>query len=233
MPIALLPDGDIGLLPDGDIATIGAPTPAETVPWPGNPIPQYSAADYLTAFLGALPRGRAWPKLLESISARVLAGLTPGYVRHNAAAIALVTDAFPANTVNLLSAWQASLGLPDWCDSDPETLAAQQRAVVARFAGSGGQSVSYFISVAAALGYTVTITEFAEWSFGMRFGMPMSGPGWANTWQVNAPGFSVQAFACGATCFGEPFRSWGNTALQCTLRRLAPAHTTLIFSYGG
>ena len=199
--------------------------------WQAAPIPQYAASDYLAACIGALPRGRAWARFFGSVMAQVLSGLMPGYVRNNADAIALVADAFPATTVRLLPEWEASLGLPDICDSDPETLSRRRQNVVTRFASGGGQSVAYFVNVAAALGYEITITEFAPFRCGMPLGLPLSGEGWAHVWQVNAPGYSVQHFTCGASVMGEAFSSWGNTILQCTLLRFAPAHTTLIFSY--
>ena len=30
---------------------------------------------------------------------------------------------------------------------------------------------------------------------------------------------------------GEPLRSWGNNLLECTMERIKPAHTVLIFAY--
>jgi uncharacterized protein YmfQ (DUF2313 family) len=29
----------------------------------------------------------------------------------------------------------------------------------------------------------------------------------------------------------DPLAAWGNTLLECVMRRLKPAHTTLLFSY--
>ncbi len=231
MAILLGTDGDVIGGTDGDELVSGAS--AASVPgvaWQSVPIPQYGAADYLAAFLGALPRGRAWPRFVSTILVQVLSGLMPGYVRNNADAIALVADAFPATTVNLLPEWEASLGLPDLCDSDPETLARRQQNLAARFAAGGGQSIAYFTGVAAALGYSITITEFAPFRFGGTMAQPLYGDGWAHVWQVAAPAFAQTPLRFGA-CMNEPFETWGNTALQCTLRRLAPAHTTVIFSY--
>jgi uncharacterized protein YmfQ (DUF2313 family) len=221
--------GAIGSLEIG-VGAIGAGN-VTAAPAQSSAIPQYTAANYLSAFLNALPRGRAWPKSLGSVCAQVLAGLAPSYVRNNGDAIALIKDAFPATTVNLLPEWELSLGLPDPCDTDTQTLAVRQANVVARFAYNGGQSIRYFVGLAAALGYKITISEFSHWVFGMPFGMPMTGDGWTNVWQVNSPTFSVKYFTFGASNFGEAFATWGTNSLQCTLRRLAPAHTTVLFSY--
>ena len=61
-------------------------------------------------------------------------------------------------------------------------------ALVARIAAQGGQSSAYYIQVALALGYTITITEFQTAQFGVStFGLPFYSNAWANAWQVNAP----------------------------------------------
>jgi uncharacterized protein YmfQ (DUF2313 family) len=155
----------------------------------------------------------------------------PSYVRNNASAAALVVDAFPSTTVELLPEWEQSLGLPDLCEAQPQTLQQRQAAVLARFVGAGGQTISYYTSVAAALGYAVTITEFPTFRSGLSTSGSPCGDAYANAWQVSAPTFTVSYFRSGASGSGEPLQTYGNTALQCTLRRLAPAHTTLIFSY--
>ena len=194
-------------------------------------IPQYAAADYLAAFLADLPRGRAWPRWPGSVLSTVCAALVAVYARHNSRAVALVVDAFPTTTLELLPEWEATLGLPGQCDLGPQTLQQRQRAVASRFVASGGQSIPYFTAVAAALGYDITVTEFASFVAGRgRAGTPC-GDAFANAWQINAPGYTVLNFRAGASTAGEPLASWGNTTLQCVMRSLAPAHTTVLFAY--
>jgi uncharacterized protein YmfQ (DUF2313 family) len=190
----------------------------------------YTAPDYLAAMLALGHRGRAWPIEPDTVRAAAMTGLTGAYVRSGARAVNLITDAFPKTTIELLPEWEKSLGLPDICETDASTLQSRQAAVTARFVAAGGQSIDYFVSVAAALGYTITITEFRALRFGDPMGTPMYSPPWVHVWQVNAPLFTVSSIRFG-DFMGEPFRSWGNTALQCTLRRLAPAHTVLQFNY--
>ena len=108
----------------------------------------------------------------------------------------------------------------------------QRRAqVVARLVALGGQSVPYFIAVALALLYPITITEFEPSRFGRRFGSRFGGDAWAHTWQVNAPTFTITRFRFGTSAFGEPFAVWDNTVLLCEMKRLAPAHTVLLFNF--
>ena len=191
----------------------------------------YSSADFLAAFQALLPRGAAWSRDPASVQSRTLATLMPTWARLAARDENLVVDAFPATTVELLPEWEKSLGLPDPCAGESALLEERRAQVVARFAATGGQSVGYFVSFAATLGYAITVTEFAPRRFGQVFGTPFYGPDWAYAWQVNAPTFTVAYRQFGSSLFGEPYASWGSTVLQCELQRLKPAHTILIFSY--
>lgn len=192
--------------------------------------PNYSAADYLRALQALLPRGRVWPRDPDATQTKTLSGFTPVFERLTARANNLLIDAFPGTTYELLPEWEETLGLPDPCaGAAPST---QQRAsqVVARLTATGGQSIAYFKAVAAALGYAITITQFSPSRFGRPFGLPFGGTAWAFAWQVNAPTFTINSLQFGGS-FGTLFASWGNNVLQCELQRIAPAHTTVLFSY--
>jgi uncharacterized protein YmfQ (DUF2313 family) len=191
----------------------------------------YAAPDYVAAMLALGRRGRAWSMDPGTVRVAVMTGLAQHYVRSGARTVNLITDAFPASTIELLPEWEASLGLPDPCSDQPQTLQQRQAAVLSRFIGAGGQTIAYYTAVASALGYAITITEFVPFRAGASCAGTPCGDAYAHTWQVNAPTFTVGSFRAGASAAGEPLRWWGNTALQCTLRSLAPAHTTLLFSY--
>ena len=92
----------------------------------------------------------------------------------------------------------------------------------------------YFEAVAAELGYQVTITEFFPFRAGAsKAGDPAAGDAWAFAWQVNAPETTIWEFKAGHSTAGEPLRTWGNEKLECVIERLKPAHTEVLFAYGG
>ena len=194
--------------------------------------PQYQASDFLTALQALMPRGLAWPRDPTSVMAQVLGTLAPTWARHTLANNTLLVDAFPATAVQLLTEWESALGLPDPCAGASPTLQGRQAQVVARFAGSGGQSVPYYISYAAALGYAVTVTEYTPFRVGQqRMGAQLGTQDWAFAWQINAALKTFTNFRTGLSGMGEPLVSWGNTVLQCELAEVRPAHTILIFAY--
>jgi uncharacterized protein YmfQ (DUF2313 family) len=195
------------------------------------PLYNLQSTDFAALLTKLQPTGDAWPTDADSVLQQSLAALAEPFSYVNARANNLVTDAFPSSTVELLPEWEASLGLPDSCTPLGATIQQRQRAVVAKLVGRGGQSVPYFISVAAALGYTITITQFTAFTFGMPFGLPLAGLPWSFTWQVNAASITIQHFLFGHDAFGQPFETFGNNVLICELTKIAPAHTTLIFSF--
>lgn len=195
------------------------------------PAPTYTDDDFTAGFLNLFPTGPVWPREPDSVLGQTAAALIKSYTRNAASAAALLEDAMPIAPVMMLPEWEKSLGLPDPCAGPSPTLQVRQRQVNARFVASGGQSCAYFISVAASLGYDITIDQFAPARFGQPFGQPMYGDPWAFAWRVNAPTYEIKNFSFGRDEFGEAFQSWGNTVLQCELQRLAPAHTVVIFDY--
>ncbi len=189
--------------------------------------PDLTAADYAEALSQLLPPGIVWPAR-DSGLRRVIDGLAPTVMAVHARAAALLDEAFPPTTLELLPEWEASFGLPDGCTDVATSTTERRNAVVAR----GGQSVPYIIQVAAALGFTVTVEEFTPFTAGGRAGTPLYGEAWAHTWRIRAPAVTVTTFRAGQSCAGDPLRAWGNEVLECVIGSIRPAHTLVLFAYG-
>lgn len=192
--------------------------------------PNFSADDFVSAMQRLLPRGHVWPRDPDSNLYKLLLGLALICEAQTGRANYLLEDAFPRSTTELLSEWEATLGLPDPCLGPLPTLEQRRDGVVQKLTALGGQSVAYFIDMAAKLGYTVTITEFAPWTVGLPLG-PIYGTAWAYAWRINAPEETVEPFRV-TSGVGEPLAAWGNELLECVMNDLKPAHTILQFAYG-
>jgi uncharacterized protein YmfQ (DUF2313 family) len=194
--------------------------------------PILTAADFLSALQALMPRGRVWPRELDSVQAETLAGLAPTYERQTNRANYLLVDVFPATTTEVLPEWEETLGLPDPCAGEAPTIQQRRAQVVAKLTNTGGQSVAYFIAYAAALGFVITITEFTPFRMGaQRMGAPLGGPDWAHTWAVNAPLNTIVFFRTGVSTMGEALEAFGNAVLECEFNAIKPAHTILQFRY--
>lgn len=193
-----------------------------------------TAADYLEQLKTLLPPGQAFPRDAGTTLHTLLDGMSIELARADSRGEALPLEANPGTTNELLGDWERVAGLPDKCAGVlEETLQGRRNALVSKLASTGGQSEAYFIGVAAALGYQVTVEEFRPFRAGLSVaGDQISNGDWVFTWRLHAPLVTIIPFRAGQSAAGEPLRLWGNDTLECKLKQLAPAHTILLFAYG-
>lgn len=174
----------------------------------------YSTEDYAAAFRALMPRGRAWPEDPQSVMMQVLAALSTVYALSDSAAIALLVDAFPVGTSDLLPEWEETLGLPDPCAGDAPTTAQRQAAVHARFIQGGGLSAERYIEFASALGFSIAIAGYATFRAGRAHaGEPVAGDDWAYAWSVTVT---------------ADRNALGLDVLRCELEAIKPAATAIL-----
>lgn len=193
--------------------------------------PNFSQADFTAAFQKLLPRGLVWPRDPDAVQTEFWSAMAPTYVRNSVAAAGLLQESPAFNLNQLLPEWEATLGLPDPCAGESQSLAQRVAQVVARFANTGGQSIQYFLDLAESLGYVdVVITEYKPARAGhSRCGDPDCGEPWAFVWLVTAA-LSVSYARCGISRCGDPLYSInGADVLECNINRYKPAHTYVLF----
>ena len=193
-----------------------------------------TAAEYREQLKALLPPGQAFPRDPGTTLHDLLDGMSIELARVDARAAVLPQEVNPGTTLELLPDWERVAGLPDKCSGAlEETLQGRRKALLTKLTSTGGQSAAYFIEIAAALGFTVTIEIFRSFRVGRsKVGDSLTNGPWAFTWLVRAPEVSVTSFRVGRSAVGERLRTWGNDALECKLNQLKPAHTVAIFAYG-
>lgn len=197
-----------------------------------------SAAAYAEQLGALLPRGRAWLRAPGSVMLQVLEGIAEEFARADRRVAALADEADPRTALELLPEWERVAGLPDQCLPVTGTITERQRRVARKISGLGGQSRAFFIELAAQLGIAITIEEFRPFTAGMRSGSRCYSTGWRYVWLVIVPpfsegGFTVtnERFRAGQSRAGDRLRSFSVQELECVIRRAAPAHTRVLFSY--
>jgi uncharacterized protein YmfQ (DUF2313 family) len=192
-----------------------------------------TSADFAQAVARLFPRGRAFPGDPDTQLARLNQALADAiFTVHVADVQLLEQEADPYYTINLLPDWETDFGLPDPCSAPNPTIDQRRKALLSKIASIGGQSRAYYIGVAAALGFSITIYEYRTFRLGvLHLGDLLCGPGWEFVWRVDAPQITVDRFKLGVSALGEAFWTIGNTELECRLRSIMPAHTILIFNY--
>lgn len=191
-----------------------------------------SADDYLRQLQALLPAGPAWPRDEDQPLTRFLRGLAEEFARVDQRTAALLDENDPRTIAELLTDWERVCGLPDGCVGPLDGTAARRAAVLARITALGGQSPAYFIALAAAIGFVITITEQAVHTCMSTCMAPLNGQPWAFVWDVNVPALNTVTYlTCVDDCI-TPLATWGNALLECAITRLKPAHTFVRFLYG-
>lgn len=192
-----------------------------------------SADDYLAQLQAFLPTGAAWPRDADAALTQVLAALAAEFSRVDARAEQLVDEADPRTTTELFVDWERVAGLPDACAEafgGTQTSTQRRSALIARLVTLGGQSAGYYVALAAALGYAITITEFHEINVEDDVEYPVYGAPWSFAFQVNAALNTIYHIAV-EDDVEQPIAVWGNALLECMINRYKPAHTVALFSY--
>lgn len=208
--------------------------------------------DYAIALERNLPQGVAWSRDYWGVLMRTVRGLAQvfGYVDQRAADL-LERETDPRLALEMFTDWERNWGLPDPCLGEAQSLDDRRKILMQRMTMIGGQSRQFFIDVAADLGYTITITEWAPFMAGVsRCGdtrqqdIENSGDGSRMRWYIGPPEerfyWTVKVGAVRLTWFRagsgqagiDPHLRIGiATDLECILDRWAPAHTDIIYDY--
>ncbi len=147
-----------------------------------------------------------------------------------AQAAELLAEMFPDKTTKLLTDWERVYGLKPVSDA---TIQSRRDNVVRKIRERGGLSRKYFIALAAAMGYTITIDELQPFMCGwgacgdylyveeVRF-----------IWRVNIADQALYHFRAGQSASSERLLWWPSvTVLEDLFNDLKPAHTFIIFNY--
>ena len=168
-----------------------------------------------------LPSGAAWRPEPGSWLARVLSGTAEEFARFDTRAIAFREEMDPRTATETLDDWERVLGLPDSAITEtPATVDERRRAVAQKQAAQGGQTPAYYIGVALACGYVVTIDDAygaRVLRSGFRSGSRAYGVAWAHAWRVDVQPPTGSALP--------------HADLERVIRRVAPAHTYVVFNY--
>lgn len=195
-----------------------------------------TAPDYRDQLVALLPPGLAWPRDADSTLVALLGGPAEELARVDARADALFDEADPRTVLELLVDWERVAGLPDPCSGAPTEIGERQVALTNKIAQRGGQSIVFFIELAARLGYYAEIVEFTSCDAGFAAGAPCNGENWRHAWEVRTFVGSdeyrsgLSEFVAGSSA-GDRLIGFGSLDLECLINRARPAHSQVIFSY--
>jgi uncharacterized protein YmfQ (DUF2313 family) len=130
--------------------------------------------DHSRALRQLLPPGRVWRLEAESWIWKTLLAVSDEFRWVSSRAEDLVEETDPRTATETIEEWEEMLSLPDERVTEiPATLAERRIAITQKFVARGGQSPAYFIALALACGYVVTISNYTASLF--RSGVGRSG----------------------------------------------------------
>jgi uncharacterized protein YmfQ (DUF2313 family) len=132
-----------------------------------------------------------------------------------------------------LADWERNYGLPDPCVTTIQSIDQRRAALVSKVGFQGGQSIPYFIGLAASIGFPgATITEFTPADCNGTCDSALYSYADSYVWLLNIPDDVGGLFTANCNSDADSaLQSWGNEALECRIKRYRPAYTTVIFSY--
>jgi uncharacterized protein YmfQ (DUF2313 family) len=208
--------------------------------------------------LALAPPGAAFPRDRDSVWGRSLRPLAEEHARFEAEAEALLREVDPGTAPRLLTDYERVLG-DDPCLGPAAALPLDMRHRVAlqRWTARGGATPAFFVALAASLGIAAAVVESDPFEAGVSTAgdelVPAAG---RFEWRVRllAPLLGTEAgpplatedgralalqgaplieFESGGSEAGSPLGDFGSlAALECLIRRSAPAHTAVYFDYG-
>lgn len=190
---------------------------------------------YIEVLKSLLPKGFAWTRGISSTFYKLFDAMAEEMARFDLrVGTDLINEADPRTSFELLTDWEALVGLPDDCQTSLGVTVAQRRLdIIRKLTSRGGQSRQFFIDLAAAFGYTVTVTQALPFRAGKsRCGDRCYDVDWWYHWFVSADSAISTYFLSGVGRAGDPLRTWTNTTLECVIREVKPAHSVVHFIYG-
>lgn len=200
---------------------------------------------YRSALRRLLPPGKAFDFVDGSTAKKFFDAQAEEFARVEERGAKFLDELDPRTSFEMLDSWERLLGIPDECTpTDYEPSLSQRRArILQKLTTGGGQSKAFYRLIASQLGYSldaIDAVNFTDFRAGLaRAGDAISNSvnsagvvtGWPYTFKIVAPAAFVRRFTAGQSLAGERLVLPENETLECVIRKFAPAHATVLFSF--
>lgn len=191
----------------------------------------------MTALAAERPNGWAMPAVADSYNAAFDRGVAEEVALLEASAEAMLPEIDPREAFNLLRDYERALG-PDPCGRDLLALTDEQRRGLAfqRWTGAPTVCAGYFVAAAAALGITITVTEYPLTACGATVCDPDLAltPSPKHTeFKITLPATNAWDAICGVSVCGESLGGFTDNLMECVISRETPLFARAHFDYTG
>ena len=207
-------------------------------------------ARYKQLLINFLPLGKLWKPSEQPVFSKVLESTSQELCRVDDRVKQMFIETDPRNTTDAesLDQWENVLGLPDECTPEDQTEADRQIQATQKLTNIGGISKTFYEFLNLQLGFVTTVTNILPFVAGSKAGdkltnffnnhfvagspagMQIVEVGWRYYFNVELPITAATVFVAGSKA-GEPLRTFSNELIECTIKKLKPAHAGVIFTF--
>ena len=191
--------------------------------------------DYLEMIWALYPKGLAWIRENGTLN-KINAAVADELVKVDGRIQALLNEADPRKTAEMITDWERVWGLPDECTPLGSTMQERRAAIISKIIMAGRMSPAFYQALIKEMGYDAD--DLIEWkplvigetitTGTMTDPDPLTRFCWG--WAVY--GLSSNMFECGVSECLDPLGDWSEGAeLLCRMNKLKPAHTQVIFNF--
>lgn len=205
---------------------------------------------YKQLLINLLPRGRLWQPKEQPIFEKVLKSTAQELCRVDDRVKQMLIEVDPRTTDEALDQWEAFLGIPDECTPEVQTPDERRIQITQKLTNIGGLSKTFYEFIAAQLGFPTTVvtnrinflagraragdllSNYFNRHFvaGSKAGDFLTEIGWRYYFNVEMPIVAAEHFVAGSVA-GEAIRTFANELIECTMRKLKPAHAGVTFTF--
>lgn len=205
---------------------------------------------YANVIKKLLPVGLAFEQVKKHA---IFSGLAGEFCRIEERATVLLNEIDPRTADELLSDWEKLLGIPDECTPADQDIAERRTQAAQKLGNIGGISKRFYEELGLLLGYEIEVDRITDFRVGrrrvghaltntqevrqiMRVGTSrvetqLRTPGWIFFFTAKLPITAAEYFRVGSHRVEEQLVVFSNELLQCTIRKLKPAHVGVIFLF--
>lgn len=179
------------------------------------------------------PPGWIWPRGEDSTLAALVMGFASEIALVEATAEAMLDEVDPRTAVLCIGDFERVLGA-DPCGRDPSALSLTDRQQLAhqRWTARGGQSIAYFVDLAAKRGIRIEIEEATPTVADVaEAGAELVESPEQFVWSVHLGQTEEIIATAGASEAGDYIVAYQVADIECDIRRRRPAHTEVAFFY--
>ncbi len=207
-------------------------------------------AAYRQLLIDLLPKGRLWQPKAQPEFSKLLGSTAQELCRVDDRVKQMFLEVDPRTTDETLDQWEDVFGIPDECTPEGQTDDERRTQLTQKMTNIGGLSKTFYEFLATQLGFPTTVVENRinfvagraragdpltnyfnrHFVAGSTAGTPLSEIGWRFYFNVELPITASSHFVAGSVA-GTPLQSFSNELLECTFRKLKPAHAGVTFTF--